>query len=44
MLGKPALYKKIKQQTIENNSDMFRTNFDPFIGVFKFPSGNKNES
>ena len=44
MLGRPAWYKKLKQQTFENNSDRFRTNFDPFIGVFRFPSGNNNES
>ena len=44
MLGKPAWYKKLKQQTFENNSDMFTTNLDPFIGVFRSPSGNINES
>jgi hypothetical protein len=44
MLGRPALYKKLKQQTFENNSDRFRTNLDPFIGVFRFPSENNNES
>ena len=37
MLGRPALYKKLKQQTFENNSKRFRTNFDPFTGVLGFP-------
>ena len=32
MLGKPAWYKKLQQQTFENNSDRFRTNLDPFTG------------
>ena len=44
MLGRPAWYKKLKQQTFENNSDKLRTNLDPFIGVFRLPSGNNNES
>ena len=44
VLGRPAWYKKLKQQTFENNSDRFRTNFNPFIGVLRFPSGNNNES
>jgi hypothetical protein len=44
MLGRPAWYKKLKQQTFEINSDRFRTNLDPFIGVFGFPRGNNNES
>ena len=44
MLARPAWYKKSKQQTFENNSDRFRTNLDPFIGVFRLPSGNNNEN
>jgi hypothetical protein len=44
MLGRPAYYKKLEQQTFENNSDRFRTNLDPFTGVFRLPSGNNNES
>jgi hypothetical protein len=44
MLGRPAWYKKIEKQTFENNSDRLRTNFDPFTGVFRLPSGNNNES
>ena len=44
MLGGPAWYKKLKQQTFENNSDRCRTNLDPFEGVFRLPSGNNNES
>ena len=44
MLGRPAWYKKLKQQTFKNNIDRFRTNFNPFIGVFRFPSGTNNKS
>ena len=44
MLGRPAWYKKLKQQTFENNSDWVRTNLDQFTGVFRLPSGNNNES
>ena len=44
MLSRPAWYKKLKQQTFEYNSDRFRTNLDPFVGVFRLPSGNNNES
>ena len=44
MHGRPAWYKKLKQQTFENNSDRFWTNLDPFVGVFRLPSGNNNES
>ena len=44
MLGRPAWYKKLEQQTFENDSDRFRTNFDPFRGVFRLPSENNNES
>ena len=41
---RPAWSKKLAQQTFENNSDRFRTNLDPFTGVFGLPSGNNNES
>ena len=41
--GRPAWYKKLKQQTFENNSNKFRTNLDPFTGVFRLPSWNNNE-
>ena len=44
MLGGPAWYKKLEQQTFENNSDRLRTNLGPFTGVFRLPSGNNNES
>ena len=44
MLGRPALYKKLKQQTFENNSDSFSTNLDLFIGVVRLPSGYNNEN
>ena len=44
MPGRPAWYKKLKQQIFENNNNRFRTNVDPFLGVFGFPSGNNNES
>jgi hypothetical protein len=44
MLGRPAWYQELKQQTVENNSDRFRTNLDPFIGAFGLPSGKNNES
>jgi len=44
MIGRPAWYKKLKQQTFENNSDRSRTNLDPFIDVFRLSSGNNNES
>ena len=44
MLCRPSWYKKIKQQTFENNSNRFRTNLDSFIGVFRLPSSNNNES
>ena len=44
MLGRPGLYKNLKQQTFENNSNRFKTNLEPFIGVFRLPSGNNNES
>ena len=37
MLGRPAWYKKLKQQTFENKRDRFSTNLDPFIGVLGFP-------
>ena len=37
MLGSQVWYKKLKQQTFENNSDGFSTNLDPFTGVFGFP-------
>ena len=37
MLGRPAWYKKLKQQTFKNNSDRFRTNLDQFMGVLGFP-------
>ena len=37
MLGRPAWYKKLEQQTFENNSDRFRTNLDPFTSIFGFP-------
>ena len=37
MLGRPAWYKKLEQQTFENNSNRFKTNFDPFTGVLGFP-------
>ena len=36
--------KKSIQHTFENNSNRFRTNFDPFTGVFRLPSENNNES
>ena len=44
ILGTPAWYKKLEQQTFENNSNRLRTNLDPFTGVFRLPSGNNNES
>ena len=37
MLGRPAWYNKLKQQTFENNSNMLRTNLDPFKAFFGFP-------
>ena len=37
-------YKKLKQQTFENNSDMSRTNLNPLIGVSRLPSIKINES
>ena len=37
MLGRPAWYKKLKQQTFENNSDRFRTNLDPLQAFLGFP-------
>ena len=43
MLGRPAWYEKLKQQTFENNGDRFRTKLDPFVDVFRLPSGNNNE-
>ena len=44
MAGRPAWYKKLKQETFENNSDRFRTSLDPFLDVLRLPSGNNNES
>ena len=44
MLARPACYKNFKLQTFENNSDRFGTDLDLFIGVFRFPSENNNES
>ena len=44
MLDRPALYKKFQQRTSENKSNRFRTNLDPFIGVFMSSSGNSNEA
>ena len=32
--GRPAWYKKLNQQTFENNSDRFRTNLDPIYRRF----------
>ena len=37
MLGRPAWYKKLKQQTFENNSDGLKTNLEPFTDVLGFP-------
>ena len=37
MLGRPAWYKKLEQQTFENNSDRFRANLELFTGVLGFP-------
>ena len=37
MLGRPAWYKKLKQQYFENNSDRFRTNIDPLQAFLGFP-------
>ena len=43
VLAIPAIYKKLKQKTFESNRDRFKTNLDPFLGIFRFPSGNNNE-
>ena len=37
MIARQAWYKKLKQQTLENNSDRFRTNLDPLKAVLGFP-------
>ena len=37
MLGRPAWYRKFKQQTFKNNSDRCRINLDLFIGVLGVP-------
>ena len=44
MPATPVWYKKLKQQTFENNSNSFRTNLDPFLGIFMLPSENNKES
>ena len=43
MIGRPAWYKKFKQQTFGNNSDWFRTNLDQFIEIFRLPSAQEDK-
>ena len=37
MLPRPAIYKKLRQPTFENNSDRLGNNLDPLLGVLGFP-------
>jgi hypothetical protein len=36
LVDQPGI-KKLKQQTFENNSNRFRTNLDPYVGVLRLP-------
>ena len=42
MLARPGRYKKLKQQSCENNSNRLRTHVDPFEGISRLVSENNN--